>query len=75
MGEPVMISGNTRFGKTETVKLICDMEPHNFRLVNTPDSNAIGDLLREVARAVGIEVSAQNSVRELREQIEYVLRF
>ncbi len=75
MGEPVMISGNSRFGKTEAVKLCCEMNPGNFRLVNTPASNAIGDLLREVARSLGVEVAAQNSVRDLRERIDYVLRF
>lgn len=75
MGEPVMISGNSRFGKTEAVKLCCEMNPGNFRLVNTPASNALGDLLREVARSLGVEVAAQNSVRDLRERIDYVLRF
>lgn len=75
MGQPVMISGNSRFGKTEAIKLRCEMHPGNFRLVNTPASNALGDLLREVARSLGIEVAAQNSVRDLRERIDYVLRF
>ena len=75
MRRPIMISGNSRFGKTEAVKLLCEMEPGNFRMVNTPASNAIGDLFREVARSLGIEVAAQNSVRDLRERIEYVLRF
>lgn len=75
MNEPVMISGNARFGKTETVKLLCDMQPGDFRLVNTPASNAIGDLFREVARSLGIEVGAQNNLRELRERVEFVLRF
>lgn len=70
-----MIFGNSRFGKTEAVKMLCTMEPGNFRMVNTPASNAIGDLFREVAKSLGIEVAAQNSVRDLRERIDYVLRF
>ncbi len=75
MGKPVMFSGNSRFGKTEGVKLCCEMNPGQFRLVNTPASNATGDLLREVARSLGVEVAAQNNLRELRERIDYVLRF
>ena len=74
MKRPIMISGNSRFGKTEAVKMLCKMEPGNFRIVNTPASNAIGDLFREVAKSLGIEVGAQNSVRDLRERIDYVLR-
>ncbi|MGI8431923.1 MAG: AAA family ATPase [Chthoniobacterales bacterium] len=75
MSEPVMISGNSRFGKTEALRLCCKMDPGNFRLVDTPASNSIGDLLREVARSLGLNVDAKNSVRDLREQIDYVLRF
>lgn len=75
MGEPVMISGNSRFGKTEALRLCCEMNPGHFRLVDTPASNSIGDLLREVARSLGVNVDAKNSVRDLREQIDYVLRF
>jgi hypothetical protein len=73
--ESVMIIGNSRFGKSEAVKMNADIEPGSCRLVETPDSTAIGDLLREVARTLGLEVGAHNSVRELRELIEYVLRF
>lgn len=75
MKEPVMISGNSRFGKTEAAKTRCEMEPGRYRLVNTPASNSIGDLLREVAESLGIEVGPQNNLRQLRERIDYVLRF
>ncbi|HEY1768734.1 MAG TPA: AAA family ATPase [Chthoniobacterales bacterium] len=75
MNEPVMLSGNSRFGKTEAVKLLCRMQPGEFRFVKTPSTSAIGDLLREVARSLGIEVGATNNGRELRERIDYVLRF
>ncbi len=75
MKEPVMISGNSRFGKTEAAKTLCEMEPGRYRLVNTPASNSIGDLLREVADSLGIEVGPQNNLRQLRERIDYVLRF
>ena len=58
MQRPIMISGNSRLGKTEAVKLLCDMEPGNYRMVNTPASNAIGDLFREVGKVPGIEIAA-----------------
>ncbi len=75
MKRPIMISGNSRFGKTEAVKLFSAMNPGACRLIETPATNAIGDLLREVAKSLGIEVGPQNSGRELRERIDYVLRF
>lgn len=71
----VLISGNSRFGKTEAIKLQAAMHPGLCRLVNTPATSAISDLLREVALALGIEVGPRNVGRELREQIDYVLRF
>lgn len=75
MKMPIMISGNSRFGKSESAKLLCQMEPGTYRHVETPDGNAISDLLREVAKALGIEVSSNNALRDLRERIDYVLRF
>ena len=75
MCRAVMFVGNSRFGKTEAIKLEARAEPGNCRLVNTPASNAISDLLREVAKTLGIEVGPQSAGRELRERIDYVLRF
>ena len=74
-GRGVLIEGNTRFGKTEAIKLWCDMNPGVARLVNTPATNALGDLLREVARALGIEYRPGRLRNDLRERIDYVLRF
>jgi hypothetical protein len=71
----VMISGNSRFGKTEAVKLYAQMHPGDSRLVNTPATGALGDLVREVAKSLGMEVGPQNGGRDLRERVDYVLRF
>lgn len=71
----VMISGNSRFGKTEAVKLHAGMHPDSCRLVATPASNALGDLVREVAISLGMEVSGPHAGRDLRERVDYVLRF
>src|ERR1043166_3761338 len=41
--ESVMFIGNSRFGKTEAVKMNAESDPGACRLVQTPDSTAIGD--------------------------------
>lgn len=74
-GRAIVIEGNSRFGKTEAIKLWCDMNPGIARLVNTPATNALGDLLREVARALGIDSAPGRRAQDLRDRIEYVLRF
>lgn len=63
-----MMIGNSRFGKTETIKLYAKQNPETCRLVDTREGNALTDLLREVAKALGIEVGPQNSLRDLRDQ-------
>lgn len=71
----VMISGSSRFGKSEALKLHARIYPGDCRLVDTPAFNAISDLLLEVAKSLGLEVGPTNAGRELRERIDYVLRF
>ncbi len=71
----VLIEGNSRFGKTEAIQLWCDMNPGIARMVNTPATNAMGDLLREVAKALGIDSAPGRRGHDLRERIDYVLRF
>lgn len=75
MRKSVMITGNSRFGKTEAVKAEVATAPGDCRLVNTPATNSITDLLREVAKSLGLEIGAQNSAQSLRDRIDYVLRF
>ena len=72
----VTIVGNSRSGKTEAVELNAQMHPCSCRLVNTPATNVLGDLLREVAKSLGMEVGpAGKAARDLRERIDYVLRY
>jgi len=75
MGLAVMIIGNSRFGKTESVQLEAAMRPGHCRIVQTPPGNTLSDLLREVARSIGLEVGPQANVRALAEKIDYVIRF
>jgi hypothetical protein len=50
------------------------MHPGRARLVNTPASSSESDLLREVARTLGLQISAQQRGYQLREQITAVLQ-
>ena len=73
--EAVMITGNSRLGKTWGVKLNAKTSPGSCRLVDTPEAPAISDLLREVAKTLGLYVKPGTSCSDLRERIDYVLRF
>ena len=69
---PVAIEGNSRFGKSESIRTFAAMHPGSVRLVETPPSAGVGDLIRDVARALGVEVPARQQ-GHLRETVEYVL--
>lgn len=69
----VMVIGTERFGKSEAVKNWCLQNPGMARLVQTPASNAESDLLREVAKALGIQAGPGARGFRLRELIDYVL--
>lgn len=70
----IKIEGNSRFGKTESVRLWCKMNVGAARLVNTPASSSEGDLLREVAKALGLDLGPKARGTQLRERIDYLLR-
>jgi len=70
----VLISGNSRFGKTQALQTWCAMNPGVARLVNTPASSSESDLLREVAKAIGLESTPTAKASQLRDRIDYVLR-
>jgi hypothetical protein len=73
MSWAVMVTGNSRHGKTHPLQAWCAMNPGVARLVNTPASNSEGDLLREVAKAIGLEIGANGGWSRLRDRIDYVL--
>ncbi|MEQ1853274.1 MAG: AAA family ATPase [Chthoniobacteraceae bacterium] len=70
----IVISGNSRFGKTEAVRAWAAMNPGLARIVETPAAGGEGDFLRAIADALGIERGAGQRGHELREQIEFVLK-
>ncbi len=70
----VMIIGNSRFGKTEAIRCWSGMYPWRARIIETPSSSAEGELLREIARALGIRAHRSTKFNELRAVIDIVLR-
>ena len=70
----VKITGNSRFGKTESAKTFCLMYPGRIRLLSVPVGNGDGPIVIAIAEAVGIP--AVNSVRSpaLRYRVDLVLR-
>jgi hypothetical protein len=70
----VRIEGDSRFGKSESVKAWAAMRPGLARVVTVPSSDSVAGLLRRVAEALGIPFSYGTRAQVLRERIEYVLR-
>ncbi len=69
----VLISGTSRFGKTESVQTFCEAHPGKARLVQTPSSNSESDLLRAVAKSYGMEIGPKQRGYQLREEIGYLV--
>jgi hypothetical protein len=70
----VRIEGDSRFGKSESVKAWAAMRPGLARVVTVPSSNSVAGLLRRVAEALGIPFTYGTRAQVLTERIEYVLR-
>jgi hypothetical protein len=70
----VRVEGDSRFGKTESVRAWCDMRPGRARLVSVPSSNSLADLHRRIAEALGMEVSYGSGAQRLKERIEFVMQ-
>jgi hypothetical protein len=70
----VRIEGDSRFGKTESVRAWCDMRPGCARLVSVPSSNSLADLHKRIAEALGMDVSYGSRTQRLRERVEFVMR-
>lgn len=70
----IVISGNSRFGKTEAVRAWAAMNAGLARIVETPASGGEGELLRAICKALGVEIGARQRGHELRGQVEFVLQ-
>ena len=72
-GRAVMFIGTERFGKSEAIKSYCNQNPGLARLVQTPPSNSEMDLLRAVAKALGIHSDRPMGQQRLRETVEEII--
>lgn len=70
----VRIEGDSRFGKTESIRAWCESRPGLARLVNVPSSNTLCDLLRKVADALGIPWTYNTTQAELKIKVEFVIK-
>lgn len=70
----IIISGHSRHGKSEPVRAWAAMNPGLARIVETPASGGEGELLRAVAKALGIETGVRQRGHDLRGEIEFVLQ-
>ncbi|MBE0545723.1 MAG: ATP-binding protein [Verrucomicrobia bacterium] len=70
----VRINGNSRFGKTESVRVRAAMYPGRLRLVTVPCSNSLRDLVRAVAESLGISVSYGADGPALNDKVEFILK-
>lgn len=70
----VRIDGNSRFGKTESVRTWCLRYPGRARLVTVPPSNSDSDLMRAIAEALGMIVRPSASKQAIRDKVEFVIR-
>lgn len=75
MSSSIKLYGNPRRGKTVSAELLVKLFPSRFRIVTTPDSASLIDLLRAVAQAYGIILERHCTEQTLRDRIDYVRRF
>jgi hypothetical protein len=69
----VKIEGDTRTGKTESVKAWCVMNPGKARLVSTPSGKSCTDLFKAIAEAIGLSYGPKSKSTDLKDQIQYVI--
>ncbi|HEY3863777.1 MAG TPA: hypothetical protein VGO59_18020 [Verrucomicrobiae bacterium] len=70
----VKIIGDSRFGKTESVKAWCAMNQGKARMVKTPPTCCERSFLDAIADALGLARGLEVTTAKLRASIEYVLR-
>jgi hypothetical protein len=66
------VKGNSRFGKTESSKVRCEMSPGLIRYARVPCDNSMSNFLMGIARSLGMDTSYGSSLPRLRARIEFV---
>lgn len=70
---PVPIIGDSRFGKTKSLSVWCEMRPGRARLVTVPESNRDWDFFAAHADALGIEYNDRTPTPRLKRAVEWVI--
>ncbi len=70
----VKIEGDARTGKSEAIKAYAAMYPGRARLVATPCSNSLRDLLLAVADAVGLPYTINVDTCDLKDHVQFIIR-
>ncbi|HEV7926680.1 MAG TPA: ATP-binding protein [Verrucomicrobiae bacterium] len=70
----VKIEGDARTGKSEAIKAWCFAYPGQARLVATPSSNSLRDLLLAVADVVGLPYTPNVDTSDLKDRVQFVIR-
>ena len=73
-GGLVVISGESRFGKTHAAELFCDRSGGMARYVETPATNDEASFLRAIGNSLGLATGMGVSITDLRQRIEETFR-
>ncbi|HEY3856364.1 MAG TPA: AAA family ATPase [Verrucomicrobiae bacterium] len=71
---PVFLQGDTRTGKSFVINTWCKMNPGKARLIATPSNPSDRDLFIAIADALGLVVTPKTTSRELRDNIQFIIR-
>jgi hypothetical protein len=71
----VEIVGDSRFGKTESVKAKCKAYPGRARLVITPCDNCERSFFDAIATAAGCNTTFETPLREVKAKVSFVLKY
>lgn len=74
-GEPCFLRGDSRFGKTESLKLKAEMHPGRLVFVPVPRGNSLRDLLNNIAESLCIDRSYGSDLWTLGSRIRYIFRW
>jgi hypothetical protein len=70
----VKIEGDARTGKSEAIKAWCAMYPGRARLVATPSSNSLRDLILAIAEAIGLPFTPNVDTCDLKDRVQFIIR-
>jgi hypothetical protein len=71
----VHIEGDSRFGKTVSVKTWCAAWPGKARYFAVPCSNSDADLIKAIALSLGMDFSFKTPYRQIKAKVEYIINF